>query len=71
MKIKNMKITLNDRKIDIKDSTTLFDIVSFYKYKKFGFAISVNNVVIPKPEWSTFKIKKNDTIILFQAISGG
>ncbi|MDQ1237430.1 MAG: sulfur carrier protein ThiS [Wigglesworthia glossinidia] len=66
-----MKIIFNDSQIEISNKITLLEFISKYHKETFGLAVSVNNTVIPKKEWFKLKIKKNDNIILFQAIAGG
>ena len=36
-----------------------------------GIAVAVNESVIPKKQWSEYKIKENDTIIVITATQGG
>ncbi|MFN3403431.1 MAG: sulfur carrier protein ThiS [Cytophagaceae bacterium] len=36
-----------------------------------GIAIAVNNVVVPKANWSSHKIKEQDKVVIIKATQGG
>ena len=36
-----------------------------------GIAAAVNEVVIPASQWSSYKVKDNDTILVIKATQGG
>ena len=36
-----------------------------------GIAVAVNEVVIPKSNWTSFTLKENDKVLLIRATQGG
>lgn len=68
-----MDIYLNDEKRSVPGSgSTLNDFFSHAKIEPSkGYAVAVNNVVIPRSEWNRHALKENDRLLLIKATQGG
>lgn len=69
-----MKVILNDKIINISESTTLSNLLSHELQitpEKKGIAIALNNTIIPKNKWDTTILQNNDEIIVIIAAQGG
>jgi sulfur carrier protein len=67
-----MNIIINEKPYRIKDSATISDALKEARIdNRFGIAIAVNNVVIPKTIWENTTLNPNDQITIINAIFGG
>ena len=66
-----MKITLNDRPIEILHRLSLDEFLVQLKYSPEGAALAINQTIIPRSQWPQHFINDGDDILLFQAIAGG
>jgi sulfur carrier protein len=67
-----MTIWVNHNEHQYDASITLFELLELLnKSDKTGIAIAVNNNVIPKKSWRSFKIKNQDKITIITATQGG
>jgi sulfur carrier protein len=68
-----MKVIMNDIPIDLNGSSvTLEQVMSNSGMKDLrGLAVAVNDTVIPRATWSSFKLNENDTITIIHATQGG
>ncbi len=65
------KIQLNGKKVFIKSSYTLFDILKKYKLTNKKVAIEFNGKIIPKSNYKKKKLINNDKIEIVHFIGGG
>ncbi len=67
-----MYIYINDQKYELKQGSDLNELFSNLNIEvSKGIAVAVNDTVIPKREWNTYKINSEDKIILIKATQGG
>jgi sulfur carrier protein len=67
-----MNIYLNGEKRTVPASGNINDFFSHLKLEPAkGYAVAVNDAVIPKSEWSRYALKDNDNILLIKATQGG
>lgn len=66
-----MKVVVNNKEVEISDQSNVNDLISEMKMPKKGIAIAVNNEVIPKDQWSEFKLEKEMRVTLIKATQGG
>ncbi len=66
-----MKITLNDRPIELSQRLTVAEFLTQLKYSPEGAALAINQTIIPRSQWPQHVINEGDDILLFQAIAGG
>ncbi|MBK4775897.1 thiamine biosynthesis protein ThiS (plasmid) [Candidatus Pantoea edessiphila] len=66
-----MQINFNDDVLEILEPIDLNELILKQCGNIDGIAIAVNNKIITINQWSQYKIKNNDEIVVFQAIAGG
>jgi len=67
-----MNIVINEQKRQVKDGANIVDALDEARIEnRFGVAIAVNNVVIPKTEWEKTSLNPNDQVTIINAIFGG
>ena len=65
------KIQLNGKKIAIKSSYSIFDLLKKYKLSNKKVAVEHNGVIIPKTSFKKKYLKNNDKIEIVHFIGGG
>ena len=71
MKKNKIQIYINGKKKNIKSNFNLINILEEYSLKDKLVAIEINQEVIPKSNYKTKKINKNDRIEILELIGGG
>ena len=67
-----MNIIINEKPYRIKDGSTIDQALKEAQIEnRFGIAVAVNNVVIPKTVWENTTLYPNDQITIINAIFGG
>lgn len=67
-----MNIIINEKPYRIKDNSTIDEALKEAQIEnRFGIAVAVNNVVIPKAMWENTSLYPNDQITIINAIFGG
>jgi len=66
-----MNVILNDIPHKIAEGTTLDRLIESLEIQLKGFAIAINNEVIPKSEWSKTTLTDGMDLMLIHAVSGG
>jgi sulfur carrier protein len=67
-----MKVFLNDKLKDLKDGTDLEDLsVELGLANMKGWAIAVNESIVPKEKHKLTTLQDGDRILLIQATQGG
>ena len=67
-----MEVFINQQSYLLPENSTLAavpDLLGILSPQ--GFALAVNNQVIPKDNWTGFELQKNDHILLIRATQGG
>ncbi len=71
MKKNKIQIYINGKKKNINSNFNLINILEEYSLKDKLVAIEINQEVIPKSNYKTKKINKNDRIEILELIGGG
>jgi sulfur carrier protein len=67
-----MKIKLNSEDYELLEGSTLLDLLVESKLEdKSGIAVALNQLVIPREDWSSREIKEGDNILIIRASQGG
>jgi len=67
-----MTINLNQQPIELKEQSTLFDLLmQLNMTEQKGIAVAVNQTVISKSKWNETILLLNDNITLIKAAQGG
>ena len=71
MKKNKIQIYINGKKKNINSNCNLINILEEYSLKNKLVAVEINQEVIPKSNYKTIKINKNDKIEILELIGGG
>ena len=71
MKKNKIQIYINGKKKNINSNYNLINIIEEYSLKNKLIAVEINQEVIPKSNYKTKKINKNDRIEILELIGGG
>ena len=71
MKKNKIQIYINGKKKNINSNSNLINILEEYSLKNKLLAVEINQEVIPKSNYKTKKINKNDRIEILELIGGG
>ena len=71
MKKNKIQIYINGKKININSNYNLINILEEYSLKDELVAVEINQEIIPKSNYKTKKINKNDRIEILELIGGG
>jgi sulfur carrier protein len=67
-----MKITINDQPYEVAEGATLHSIVvARMGDKQTGFAVALNQEVIPRVDHDRHYLQAHDSILIIQATQGG
>ena len=71
MKKNKIQIYINGKKKNINSNYNIINILEEYSLKNKLVAVEINQEVIPKSNYKTKKINKNDRIEILELIGGG
>ena len=66
-----MKIIVNGEKIELPQQSNIEDLVIFLGYQKQRVAIEINELIIPKSNYSLYLLKDQDKVEIINAVGGG
>ena len=67
-----MDILINAKPYRVEDNCNLVEALNkVCIVNRFGIAVAVNNIVIPKSEWEKYPVQHKDNILIINAIFGG
>lgn len=67
-----MEILINNSKRIVNDDSTVNDmLIELDINNPEGYAIAVNDTVVPKNEWINYRLKERDRLLLIKAAGGG
>ena len=66
-----MVIKLNDKSYEVAEGTTLDKFVETLDLQIQGFAVAIDNEVIPRSKWHETTLVDGIVLMMFHAVSGG
>lgn len=66
-----IQISINNNSQAVASGTTISDLLLEISQQENGIAIAINNIVIPKINWTKHQLKSNDNILIIKATQGG
>ncbi len=67
-----LEIRLNDQTLELIAGTSVSDILRAQDlWAETGFAVAVNDVVVPRSDWESYLLSDRDSILVIQAFGGG
>ena len=68
---KTVNVNVNEQLVELDEQSNIEQLLAVLESPLKGSAIAVNQKIISRSEWATFKLQENDNVSLFQAIAGG
>lgn len=66
-----MNIHINEEAVMLEKPISVEQLLQQLDRLQPGTALAINQIVIPRPDWSACQVQDGDDILLFQAIAGG
>lgn len=66
-----MRVKINNQSVELPDGTTIRAIADERKLPEKGVAVAVNNVMVPREEWTERVLNDGDDIVILKAFCGG
>ncbi len=66
-----MNLIINGENRDIKDNSTILDILNSLQIKDKVMAVAVNMEIVKQKDWSTYTPKDGDKIEFLHFVGGG
>jgi len=66
-----MKIILNGEEREIKEGTTIKELIQELGIKAPNYAVAVGMEVVPKSEYETYSLKEGDRVEVVTFVGGG
>lgn len=66
-----MRISVNNKQTDLLKGNTIAELATQLELPVLGVAIAVNNRMIPRKEWETYKLHEGDNLVIIKAACGG
>lgn len=66
-----MKVYINLKEVEIRDNSTVADMLGQCGYKGGGLAVAVCDKVIPRKFWTSEEILPGSKITIIKAVCGG
>jgi len=66
-----MDLIINGEEKNVKENSTLQEIINELKIEKKVMAAAVNMSIVKKDDWNSFTLKQNDKVELLQFVGGG
>ncbi len=66
-----MQILINERPYDLKEDSSLAEVLEQLEISQNGLAVAVNSAVVPNDRWRGCVLKENDAVMLIRATQGG
>ncbi len=66
-----MTVTVNGQPRDLRDGTTVADLLALLGAKQTGIAVACNDAVVRRSRFGAHRIVHGDRIEIIQAVAGG
>ena len=63
--------TVNGEPADLRDGTTIADVVAHWCPSSRGVAVARNGEVVPRSRWDVESVQTGDAIEIVSAVAGG
>ena len=66
-----MKVTINGNEKDIKENTTIKELLISLGVLDKTMAVAVNMKIVKKDDWDKYKLQENDKVEALNFVGGG
>ena len=70
-KKERMQIIVNNKAMEMAEGSTLSTLAEALRLPEKGVAVSVNNQMIPREEWSATSLQEGAQVVVIKAACGG
>ncbi|CAM1342091.1 sulfur carrier protein ThiS [Tenacibaculum amylolyticum] len=64
-------IKVNDTTKTFSKETNINQLLDELKIQSNGIAIAINNDIVKKTDWESFKLSNNDNVLIIRSTQGG
>lgn len=69
--VRTMKVEINNHEVEVNVDASLTSLLQQEGFSGVGQAVAVNNRVVPRTQWDTFKIEEGMKLTVIRAVCGG
>lgn len=69
--VRTMKVEINNHEVEVNVDASLTSLLQKEGFSGVGQAVAVNNRVVPRTQWDTFKIEEGMKLTVIRAVCGG
>lgn len=66
-----MEVFVNRTPVEVADNMTLAELLRARNISPDGTAVAVNNRVVPRAEWTTYRLEEGAKVTVIRAVCGG
>lgn len=66
-----MELNLNDQLLTVAPEVTIPELLNSIGSPLSGVAVAVNDTVVPRSDWESFRFSDRDNVLVIKAASGG
>ncbi len=68
-----MRIYLNGEELEVPEGTTISELIKSLnlQVREVGFAVAVNEEVVPKSKYKSYKLSEGDRVEIVHLVGGG
>jgi len=68
-----MIVYLNGEKVEVPEGATLSELIKLFniKIREVGFAVSVNEEIVPKSKYDSYRLSEGDRVEIVHLVGGG
>jgi len=66
-----MEVLVNGKTVELKEKSSVQDLIHSLSLSNSRVAVAVNNQVIPREKWASTVLKKGDKVLIVKPIQGG
>jgi sulfur carrier protein len=73
IKLVRMRLYLNGEELEVPEDTTIFELIKSLniQVREVGFAVAVNEEVVPKSKYESYKLSDGDRVEIVHLVGGG
>jgi sulfur carrier protein len=66
-----MELIINDKLLEVESAISIPQLLQSIGSPLVGVAVAVNDTMVPRVEWDSFRFAHRDNVLVIKAASGG
>lgn len=67
-----MRVEINKKEVELPEGCdNIISLLQHQEISEKGHAVAVNNYVLPRAEWASFRLESGMKVIIIRAVRGG